>query len=350
MPKKKQEKVIAKGMDRVQDILNKTHRQYGKSSVFLVDGAEEAHKNPDNWISTGSIVLDKLTGGGYRRGRMIEIYGPFSSGKTTICLHAVAECQAKGGVAVFVDAEHALDPYYAENLGVDLSGLIIHQPDAGEATFQMMEMWIEEGVDLIIIDSVSSVATAFELERSHEDKTRVGGVSAMWSEALRKLAGKVGKSKTVLMLTNQIRNKIGSYGNPETTSGGNAIKFYTSLRLEIRKVSQGAINNKTTKEIDGYRTRVKTTKNKLANPHRQAEVDIVFGKGIDKASDIFDYLMSQDIITRGGAWYYFPEEFSYENEKGETTNKFQGRDSCMEYIRNNPNFFERLKAKAYETL
>jgi recombination protein RecA len=348
MTKKKQKPT--KAISRVEEILNKTHRTFGKSSAFIVSDAAERHRDPNNWISTGSIVIDKITGGGYRRGRMVEISGPESSGKTTMCLHAIAECQRKGGVAAFVDAEHALDTFYAENLGVDLSNLIITQPDAGEKSFDIVEAWIEDGVDLIVIDSVAAMATTFEQERDHEDKSRVGGLSAMWSRALRILTSTLGKSRTVLMLTNQLRNKIGAYGNPETTTGGNAIKFYASLRLDIRRVSQGAINNKNTKEMDGYRTRIRTIKNKVAPPFRQAEVDIIFGLGMDKASDVFDYLIGQEVITRGGAWYYFPEDFSYINEKGESSNKFQGRDACMEYIRSHPEYYERLKDKAYETV
>ena len=349
MGKKKKDPVEEANI-RVKEILAKTTKMYGKAAAFIVSDAAQQVEDPNNWISSGSIVIDKMIGGGYRRGRMVEVFGPESSGKTTLCLHAVAECQAKGGVAAFVDAEHALDPYYAESLGVDLSRLLITQPDAGEKSFDIVTSWIEDGVDLIVIDSVAAMATTFEQERDHEDKNRVGGLSAMWSNALRKLTPTLGKSKTVLMLTNQLRNKIGAYGNPETTTGGKAIKFYASLRLDIRKVSQGAINNKNTKQTDGYRTRVKTIKNKLAPPFRQVEIDIMFGVGIDKASDVFDYLIAKDVITRGGAWYYFPEEFSYVNDKGETTNKFQGRDSCMEYIRNNLDFYNKLKEKAYETV
>lgn len=346
----KKKSVIDEANERIKEILANTTRVYGKSSAFLVTDAAEQVKDPNNWISTGSIVIDKMVGGGYRRGRLVEVYGPESSGKTTMCLHAIAECQKSGGIAAFVDAEHALDPYYAEQIGVDLNKLIITQPEAGERTFAMIQSWIEAGIDLIVIDSVAAVATAFELERDHEDKQRVGGLSAMWSRHLRTLTGTLGKSKTVLILTNQLRNKIGSYGNPETTTGGNAIKYYCSLRLEIRRVSQGVLSNKSTKEVEGYRTRVKTIKNKLAPPARSTEIDIVFGVGIDKASDVFDYLIDKEVITRGGAWYYFPEEFSYVNHKGETTNKFQGRDSCMEYIRNNSEFYNRLKEKAYEII
>ena len=348
MPKKKTVNQNDAARERVKEILQQTNRTFGKSCAFIVDDAHEQAIDPENWISSGSVVVDKMIGGGYRRGRMVEVFGPESSGKTTLCLHAIAECQKKGGVAAFVDAEHALDTFYAEKLGVDLSRLIITQPDSGERTFDVVESWLDNGVDLIVIDSVAAMATAFEQERDHEDKNKIGSSALMWSNAMRKLTPSLGKSRAVLMLTNQLRNKIGSYGNPETTTGGNSIKFYASLRLDIRKVSQGAINNKATKETDGYRTRVKSVKNKLAPPFKQVEIDIMFGVGIDKASDLFDYLMSKEVISRGGAWYYVPDRLLYINEKGEETNKFQGRESALAYIRNNPEYFQKVKELAYE--
>ncbi len=283
-------------------------------------------------ISTGSITLDTATGiGGLPRGRIIEIYGPEASGKTTLALHVVAEAQKLGGEAAFIDAEHALDPRYAANLGVDVDSLLVSQPDNGEQALEIAEALVRSGaVDVIVIDSVAALVPRAEIEGEMGD-SHVGLHARLMSQALRKLAGAIAKSNTIIIFINQLREKIGiSYGNPETTTGGRALKFYSSIRIDVRRIEQlkGANN-----EFVGSRTRAKVVKNKVSPPFKEGEFDIMYGLGISKEGEILDLGVKLDIIKKSGAW------FSYGDIR-----LGQGRDNSKEYFRQNPEIAAELEA------
>ena len=283
-------------------------------------------------IPTGSMTLDMALGvGGIPKGRVVEIYGPESSGKTTVALHVVAEAQKKGGEAAFIDAEHALDPVYAKNLGVDIDNLIVSQPDTGEQALEIAEALVRSGaLDVVVIDSVAALVPKAEIE-GEMGSNHVGLLARLMSQALRKLTGITSKSGTAVIFINQIREKVGViYGNPETTPGGRALKFFSSVRLEVRR--QEAIKNGT--EIIGNKTKVKVVKNKVAPPFKEAEFDIMYGEGISRLGNIIDVAVNFDIIKKSGAW------FSYDGER-----LGQGRDNVKKYMEENPEFAEMIERK-----
>ncbi|MBQ6783255.1 MAG: recombinase RecA [Acholeplasmatales bacterium] len=307
--------------------LKQIEKEFGKGSVMrLGDKVNENVKV----ISSGSISLDKALGvGGFPKGRIIEIYGPESSGKTTFALHAVANAQAAGGYAAFIDAEHALDPVYAKNLGVDIDNLILSQPDSGEQALEIAEALIKSGsVDVIVIDSVAALVPEAELNGEMGDN-HVGLHARLMSQAMRKMAGLISKTNCVAIFINQIREKVGvMFGNPETTTGGRALKFFASVRLEIRRGE--AIKDGTT--VIGNRTNIKVVKNKVAPPFKTAECDIIYGQGISKIGEIVDLATEADIIHKSGAW------FSYEGEK-----IGQGRENAKEFLKNNPDIAAKIE-------
>ena len=283
-------------------------------------------------IPTGALSLDIALGiGGVPRGRIIEIYGPESSGKTTLALHVVAEAQKQGGEAAFIDAEHALDPVYAKKLGVDIDNLIVSQPDTGEQALEITESLVRSGaLDVIVVDSVAALVPKAEIDGDMGD-SHMGLQARLMSQALRKLAGALNKSKTVLIFINQLREKIGvMFGNPETTTGGRALKFYASVRMDIRKIE----NIKQDGEVKGSRVRVKVVKNKVAPPFREAEFDIVYGQGISKEGNILDMAVNLDIIEKAGSW------FSYNGERSG-----QGRENVKKYLKDNPDILEEVDKK-----
>jgi recombination protein RecA len=306
-------------------------KQFGQGSLMKL-GSHDAAKGIEV-IPSGSIMLDEALGvGGYPRGRVIEIYGPESSGKTTLALHAIAEAQKKGGIAAFIDAEHALDPIYAKNLGVNTDDLWVSQPDNGEQALDITESLIRSGaVDIIVIDSVAALTPQAEIEGDMGD-AHVGLQARLMSQALRKLTGTLSKSKTILIFINQIRMKIGvMFGNPETTTGGNALKFYASVRLEVRKIET---IEKGEEEAVGNKVRVKVVKNKVAPPFRKVELEIMFGKGISWSASLVDAAVKYDIIDKKGAWYTMGEE-----KIG------QGRDNAKLYIEQNPDTAAMIEKK-----
>ena len=296
-------------------------KDYGQGSIMRL-GEAAANMNVEV-ISTGSIALDIAVGvGGFPRGRIIEIYGPESSGKTTVALHAVASAQKAGGVAAFIDAEHALDPVYARNLGVDINNLLVSQPDSGEQALEITEALVRSGaLDIIVVDSVAALVPKAEIEGTMGD-SHVGLHARLMSQALRKLTGVIAKSRTTLIFINQLREKVGIvYGNPEVTTGGRALKFYSSVRLEVRKgeaIKQGT-------DIIGNRTKVKVVKNKVAPPFKTAEFDIMYGTGISIDGTLLDIAVSMNIVKKSGAW------FSYEGER-----MGQGREAAKAWLRENP--------------
>jgi recombination protein RecA len=307
-------------------------KQFGAGSLIKL-GAHNAAAGIEV-IPSGSILLDEALGiGGYPRGRIIEIFGPESSGKTTLALHAIAEAQKLGGNAAFVDAEHALDPIYAKNLGVNIDELWVSQPDNGEQAMEITESLVRSGaVDVIVVDSVAALTPQSEIEGEMGD-AQMGAQARLMSQALRKLTANIGKSHTILIFINQIRMKIGVFfGNPETTTGGNALKFYSSLRLEVRKTETIEVS----KDADaiGNRVRVKVVKNKVAPPFRKTEIELMFGKGISATGSILDCAVKYDIIKKSGAWY------SYNDEK-----IGQGRENCRDYLDQHPDFLKELEAK-----
>ena len=286
-------------------------------------------------IPTGALSLDIALGiGGVPRGRIIEIYGPESSGKTTLALHVIAEAQKMGGEAAFIDAEHALDPVYARKLGVDIDNLIVSQPDTGEQALEITEALVRSGaLDVIVVDSVAALVPKAEIDGDMGD-SHMGLQARLMSQALRKLAGAINKSKTVLIFINQLREKIGvMFGNPETTTGGRALKFYASVRMDIRRIE----NIKQDGEVKGNRVRVKVIKNKVAPPFREAEFDIVYGQGISKEGNILDMAVNLDIVEKAGSW------FSYNGER-----IGQGRENVKKYLKENPEMLEDIEEKVRE--
>jgi len=311
--------------------LETIEKQFGKGSIMKLG---ESHKTTVETTSTGSVSLDIALGGGIPRGRIIEIYGPESSGKTTLTLHAIAEIQKSGGTAAFIDAEHALDPSYAKRLGVDTENLLISQPDNGEQALEIAETLVRSNaVDLVVVDSVAALVPRAEIEGDMGD-SHMGLQARLMSQALRKLTGVINRSHTTVIFINQIRMKIGvMFGNPETTTGGNALKFYASVRLDIRRISQ----IKQGDEIIGNRARVKVVKNKIAPPFRQAEFDIMYNKGISKSGDILDLAVAHELVEKSGAW------FALDGEK-----IGQGREAAKDYLEKNPKVAEQLTKKVRE--
>ena len=308
--------------------LAQIEKQYGKGSVMKL-GDKSAHMNIEV-VPTGSLSLDIALGlGGMPRGRVIEIYGPESSGKTTVALHVVAEVQKMGGIAGFIDAEHALDPVYAKNIGVDIDNLYISQPDNGEQALEITETMVRSGaVDVIIVDSVAALVPKAEIDGEMGD-SHVGLQARLMSQALRKLTGIISKSNCVVIFINQLREKVGIlFGNPETTTGGRALKFYSSVRLDVRRIETLKVGG----EVVGNRTRVKVVKNKIAPPFKEAEFDIMFGKGISKEGDILDLAVQYDIINKSGAWY------SYNGEK-----IGQGRENTKIYLAEHEDFAAQVE-------
>ena len=319
----------------LQITLDKLDKTYGKGSVMKL--GDEVNDEVEV-ISSGSIGLDVALGaGGYPKGRVIEIYGPESSGKTTLTLHAIAECQKKGGIAAFIDAEHAFDRFYAEKLGVDVTELIISQPDHGEQALEIADNLIRSGaVDIIVIDSVAALTPKSEIEGEMGD-SKMGLHARLMSQALRKLTGSISKTKCTVFFINQLREKIGvMFGNPETTTGGNALKFYASVRIDIRRSTQ--IKN-TESEVLGNKTRVKIVKNKVAPPFRTAEFDIMYGEGISKIGEIIDLGVDYELIKKSGSW------FSYGDSK-----IGQGRDAVKKVLLENPDLLDELEEKIMDTL
>lgn len=312
--------------------LNKIEKQFGKGSIMKLGEQADMHVAA---VSSGSLAIDIALGvGGYPRGRVIEVYGPESSGKTTVSLHAIAEVQKNGGQAAFIDAEHALDPVYAKALGVDTDELLLSQPDTGEQALEIAEALVRSGaIDIVVIDSVAALVPRAEIEGEMGD-THVGLQARLMSQALRKLSGAISKSKTMAIFINQIREKVGvMFGSPETTPGGRALKFYSSVRLEVRRAE-------TLKQGDnmvGNRTKVKIVKNKIAPPFKKAEVDIMYGEGISQEGEILDIGAAEDIVQKSGAWY------SYDGER-----LGQGRENAKTYLKENKEIAEQINQQIRE--
>ena len=315
--------------------LEKLDKAYGKGTVMKMGGSADTTVEA---TSSGSLSLDLALGvGGYPKGRVVEIYGPESSGKTTLTLHAIAECQKKGGIAAFIDAEHAFDRFYAEKLGVDIENLIISQPDHGEQALEITDNLIRSGaIDMVIIDSVAALTPKSEIEGEMGD-SKMGLHARLMSQALRKLTSSISKTNCTVFFINQLREKIGvMFGNPETTTGGNALKFYASIRIDIRRSTQ--IKN-SDGAVMGNRTRVKIVKNKVAPPFKLAEFDIMYGKGISKSGEIIDLAVDAEIINKSGSW------FSYEGTK-----LGQGRDAVKSLLIDNPELMEKLEKQIVEAI
>ena len=315
--------------------LEKLDKAYGKGTVMKMGDSADTTVEA---TSSGSLSLDLALGvGGYPKGRVVEIYGPESSGKTTLTLHAIAECQKNGGIAAFIDAEHAFDRFYAEKLGVDIENLIISQPDHGEQALEIADNLIRSGaIDMVIIDSVAALTPKSEIEGEMGD-SKMGLHARLMSQALRKLTSSISKTNCTVFFINQLREKIGvMFGNPETTTGGNALKFYASIRIDIRRSTQ--IKN-SDGAVMGNRTRVKIVKNKVAPPFKLAEFDIMYGKGISKSGEIIDLAVDAEIINKSGSW------FSYEGTK-----LGQGRDAVKSLLIDNPELMEKLEKQIVETI
>lgn len=310
--------------------LGQIERQYGKGAVMKL-GDPSAQMNVET-IPTGSLSLDIALGlGGIPKGRIIEIYGPESSGKTTVTLHMIAEVQKRGGIAGFIDAEHALDPVYAKNIGVDVDNLYISQPDNGEQALEITETMVRSGaIDIVVIDSVAALVPKAEIDGDMGD-SHVGLQARLMSQALRKLTAVISKSNCAVIFINQLREKVGvMFGNPETTTGGRALKFYSSVRLDVRRIE----SLKQSGEVTGNRTRVKVVKNKIAPPFKEAEFDIMFGEGISMTGDILDLAASVNIVVKSGAWY------AYEGNK-----IGQGRENAKQYLKDNPEICKEIENK-----
>ena len=321
--------------ESLKNAMKQIEKDYGKGAIMRL-GDAAANMNVEV-ISTGILPLDIALGvGGIPRGRIIEIYGPESSGKTTVTLHMIAEAQRQGGVAAFIDAEHALDPIYGRNLGVDIDNLLVSQPDTGEQALEIVEALVRSGaIDIIVVDSVAALVPKAEIEGDMGD-AHVGLLARLMSQAMRKLTGIISKSRTTAIFINQIREKVGTmYGNPETTTGGRALKFYSSVRLDVRKfdtVKQGT-------NILGNRTRVKVVKNKIAPPFKVAEFDIMYGEGVSKESSLIDIAADLDILNKSGSWYSYNG-----NRLG------QGKDTVKDILRNQPELMAEIEGKLYEML
>ncbi len=324
----------AEKLKALQLTMDRLEKSYGKGTIMKLGDAPTLDVDV---IPTGSLNLDLALGiKGYPKGRVVEIYGPESSGKTTLTIHAIAECQKQGGIAAFIDAEHAFDPTYAESLGVDIDNLIISQPDNGEQALEIADNLIRSGaIDLLIVDSVAALTPKAEIEGEMGD-SQMGLQARLMSKALRKLTSSIKKANCCTIFINQLREKIGvMFGNPETTSGGNALKFYASVRIDIRRSSQ----IKSGDEVIGNRTRVKIVKNKVAPPFRKAEFDIMYGKGVSKVGEIIDLGVDMDIVKKAGSW------FSYGDTK-----LGQGRDAVKELILDNPELMEEIEQKIITAL
>jgi len=300
-------------------------KQFGTGSIMRLG---DAHKVNVETIPTGALSLDIALGGGIPKGRVIEIYGPEASGKTTVCLHIVAEVQKAGGTAAYVDAEHALDPPYAKRIGVDTDNLLLSQPDSGEQALEVVETLVRSNaVDVIVVDSVAALVPQAEIEGDMGD-AHMGLQARLMSQALRKLTGVISRTKCTVVFVNQLRMKIGiMFGNPETTTGGMALKFYSSVRMDIRRIAQ----IKTAEEVIGSHVRVKVVKNKVAPPFREAEFDIMYNEGISKEGDVLDLAATHEVVVKNGAWYEY---------KGEKI--AQGREAAKKYLRENPKVFEKI--------
>ncbi len=307
--------------------MEQIEKQFGSGSIMKL--GESHHSQKVECIPSGALSLDLALGGGYPKGRIIEIYGPESSGKTTLALHAIAEIQREGGTAAFIDAEHALDPAYAKRLGVDTDNLLVSQPDNGEQALEICETLVRSNaVDLIVVDSVAALVPQAEIEGEMGD-AHVGLQARLMSQALRKLTGIINKSKATVIFINQIRMKIGvMFGNPETTTGGNALKFYSSLRLDIRRIGQIKVGE----EVIGNRTKVKVVKNKVAPPFRISEFDIMYNEGISKTGDLLDLAVAHGMVEKSGAW------FAYKEQK-----IGQGREAAKEYFKQNPKVMAEIE-------
>ncbi len=317
---------VAEGKNKALGLaMDSIEKQFGKGSIMKLG---EAHKVNVETVSTGSLSLDLALGGGIPKGRIIEVYGPESSGKTTLTLHAIAEVQKQGGTAAFIDAEHALDPSYAKRIGVDVENLLLSQPDNGEQALEITETLVRSSaVDLIVVDSVAALVPRAEIEGEMGD-SHMGLQARLMSQALRKLTGVISRSKTTVIFINQIRMKIGvMFGNPETTTGGNALKFYASVRMDIRRTSQ----IKQGDQVVGNHTRVKVVKNKIAAPFREAEFDIMYNEGISRSGDIIDLAVNHGVVEKSGAW------FAYNGEK-----IGQGREAAKDYLAKNPKVMDTI--------
>ncbi|MFZ5986750.1 MAG: recombinase RecA [Bacillota bacterium] len=312
--------------------LGQIEKQFGKGAIMKL--GENTHMNIET-IPTGALGLDIALGvGGVPRGRVVEIFGPESSGKTTVALHMIAEAQKAGGEAAFIDAEHALDPVYAKNLGVNIDNLIVAQPDTGEQALEIAEALVRSGaIDIIVIDSVAALVPKAEIDGEMGD-SHVGLQARLMSQALRKLSGVINKSKTTAVFINQLREKVGiMFGNPETTPGGRALKFYSSVRLDVRRIESIKQGN----EIIGNRTKVKVVKNKVAPPFKEAEFDIIYGQGISKEGNVLDVAVNLDIVNKSGAW------FSYNGQK-----VGQGRENAKQFLKENPEMLKEIESKIRE--
>ncbi|MCP3026050.1 recombinase RecA [Halobacillus sp. A5] len=312
--------------------LRQIEKQFGKGSIMKL--GEQAEQKI-NTVSSGSLALDVALGvGGYPRGRVVEIYGPESSGKTTVALHAIAEAQRQGGQAAFIDAEHALDPVYARALGVNIEELLLSQPDTGEQALEIAEALVRSGaVDMVVIDSVAALVPKAEIEGEMGD-SHVGLQARLMSQALRKLSGAINKSKTTAIFINQIREKVGvMFGSPETTPGGRALKFYSSVRLEVRRAETLKQGN----EMVGNKTRLKVVKNKVAPPFKQAEVDIMYGEGISREGELLDIATELDMVQKSGSWY------SYNNDR-----MGQGRENAKQFLKENEAVYQEIKSSVRE--
>ena len=332
--KVKDNKEDAKKVQALDDAIKQIEKKYGKGSVMKLGDRVAVSVDV---IPTGSLTLDLALGiGGYPKGRIIEIYGPESSGKTTLTLHAIAECQKQGGRAAFIDAEHAIDPVYAQNLGVNIDELILSQPDSGEQGLEIAETLVRSGaIDLVVVDSVAALVPQVELDGEMGD-AQMGLQARLMSKALRKIAAELNKSECTIIFINQLREKIGvMFGNPETTTGGRALKFYSSVRIEIRRgeaIKQGT-------EIVGNKTNIKVVKNKVAPPFKIAEFDIMYGEGISIAGDVLDTATDMKFIDKAGSWY------SYEGER-----IGQGRENVKEFLVSHPEILETLKTKIMDAI
>ncbi len=330
----KTQNVNQEKLKALQLTLDKIDKEYGKGAIMKMGDAAIVDVAS---IPSGSIALDLAIGvGGFPRGRVVEIYGPESSGKTTLAIHAIAEAQKAGGIAAFIDAEHAFDRFYAEKLGIDIENLLISQPDNGEQALEITDHLIRSGaIDIVVIDSVAALTPKSEIEGEMGD-SKMGLQARLMSQALRKLTANISKTKTCCIFINQLREKIGvMFGNPETTTGGNALKFYASVRIDIRRISQ----IKEGEEVMGNRTRVKIVKNKIAPPFRKAEFDIMYGEGISRTGEIIDLGVDMNIIKKSGSWFSYGE-----------TKLGQGRDAVKQLLSDNPELLDELNLKIREAI